>query len=446
MASSVPTMSSSSSRSLGRHHAGLVTAPLDPALPQSEVAARLERLAAQAILVGPRAVDSAPPAQFPIATCEVRVDIAGSGGIATATLEMGAGLERHDRGAVDDLSGDDALVLFTWGTTDQAKMVPLTHANLAASVRNICGSYELSPEDERDGRGHAALSWSWFARGAALHPGQRPETSCCCLSAAGSRPARSGTTCAPRTPRGSPRFPPSFKSSCSGHSPVPRTAGVPLKFVRSCSAPLNTATARGMERTFQAPVLSAYGMTETTHQAASQSLHGPVKPGSVEPGIWREPPRRRPGWPHLPGRRMGEVWVHGPRVRAATSPTRPARRAPSQAAGSVRVISAPWTRTDTCSSPGASRTSSTVAAKRSRPSTSRPFSPDVLRVIEAAVFAVPPTRRTANLSARSWWCPRTKDIGARDDPAGLPQQAVSLRNARTPRSGSDLAPHHQGCD
>jgi len=51
--------------------------------------------------------------------------------------------------------------------------------------------------------------------------------------------------------------------------------------VRSCSAPLDAVTARRMERTFQAPVLSAYGMTETTHQAASQTLRGPVKPGSV---------------------------------------------------------------------------------------------------------------------------------------------------------------------
>ena len=40
---------------LGAARAGLVIAPLDPALPQSEMAARLERLGAQGILVGPRA-------------------------------------------------------------------------------------------------------------------------------------------------------------------------------------------------------------------------------------------------------------------------------------------------------------------------------------------------------------------------------------------------------
>ena len=41
---------------LGAARAGLVIAPLDPALPQSELAARLDRLGAQAILVGPRGV------------------------------------------------------------------------------------------------------------------------------------------------------------------------------------------------------------------------------------------------------------------------------------------------------------------------------------------------------------------------------------------------------
>ena len=156
---------------LGAARAGLVTAPLDPALPQSEMAARLDRLAAQAILVGPRAVDSATPAQFPIATCEVRVDIA-AGGIATATLEMGAGLERHGRGAVDDLSGDDALVLFTSATHRPAE----NGSADACEPRRLRAEHlwELRARYRRcDGRGHAAISWSWFARGAAVHPGQR---------------------------------------------------------------------------------------------------------------------------------------------------------------------------------------------------------------------------------------------------------------------------------
>jgi acyl-CoA synthetase (AMP-forming)/AMP-acid ligase II len=54
---------------------------------------------------------------------------------------------RHVRGAAPDLSDHDALVLFTAGTTDRAKMVPLTHANVAASVQGICATYELGSGD-----------------------------------------------------------------------------------------------------------------------------------------------------------------------------------------------------------------------------------------------------------------------------------------------------------
>jgi acyl-CoA synthetase (AMP-forming)/AMP-acid ligase II len=56
-----------------------------------------------------------------------------------------------------------------------------------------------------------------------------------------------------------------------------------LRFVRSCSAPLHPATARALERLVDAPVLCAYGMTETTHQATSEPLpaNGPRASGSA---------------------------------------------------------------------------------------------------------------------------------------------------------------------
>jgi len=79
--------------------------------------------------------------------------------------------------------------------TDQAKMVPLTHANVAASVRGICSSYEVGPEDatvavmpllKNPRHGLLAVLLSSLASGG-----------CVLLpSGAGSRPPRSGTTCA----------------------------------------------------------------------------------------------------------------------------------------------------------------------------------------------------------------------------------------------------------
>jgi long-subunit acyl-CoA synthetase (AMP-forming) len=42
---------------------------------------------------------------------------------------------------------DVALFLHTSGTTSRPKGVPLTHANLAASLDNIAATYELTPRD-----------------------------------------------------------------------------------------------------------------------------------------------------------------------------------------------------------------------------------------------------------------------------------------------------------
>lgn len=56
------------------------------------------------------------------------------------------------QGAKADLEepprGDDVgLFLHTSGTTSRPKGVPLTHANLAASLANIVATYELTPQD-----------------------------------------------------------------------------------------------------------------------------------------------------------------------------------------------------------------------------------------------------------------------------------------------------------
>jgi acyl-CoA synthetase (AMP-forming)/AMP-acid ligase II len=126
---------------LGAARTGLVIAPLDPALPRSQMAARLQGLGARAILVGPQGVDTALVSQTGIPKYEVRVIIPAA---ETATVTLGAASRamRCIRGASAELTDQDGLVLFTSGTTDRAKMVPLTHANMAASVRGICATYD----------------------------------------------------------------------------------------------------------------------------------------------------------------------------------------------------------------------------------------------------------------------------------------------------------------
>jgi acyl-CoA synthetase (AMP-forming)/AMP-acid ligase II len=55
-----------------------------------------------------------------------------------------------------------------------------------------------------------------------------------------------------------------------------------LRFIRSSSAQLRPALMAQLEKTFEAPVIEAYGMTEAAHQIASNPLPPRVrKPGSV---------------------------------------------------------------------------------------------------------------------------------------------------------------------
>jgi acyl-CoA synthetase (AMP-forming)/AMP-acid ligase II len=311
---------------LGAARAGLVVAPIDPTLPESQMSARLEALGAQAILLGPPASDTAPIPQVDVPTWSLRVDISRAG-TATASLDTGPRAVRRVRGAAHELSSRDALVLFTAGTTDRAKMVPLTHANVADSVQGICATYELGPADATVAvmpffHGHglfAALLASLASGGCVLLP-ERGRFSAHTFWDDMRAVAATWFTAVPTIHE-------ILLDRSALEYPGPQV--VPLKFVRSCSAPLNTATQRALERTLAAPLLSAYGMTESTHQATSEPLpqQGPLKHGSVGRATGVDLRVVDRNGHTCPAGTVGEVWVHGPTVARGylANPTETAR-------------------------------------------------------------------------------------------------------------------------
>ncbi|MDW4910493.1 FadD7 family fatty acid--CoA ligase [Streptomyces sp. ADMS] len=292
---------------LGAARAGLVVAPLDPALPASQLSARLAALGARAVLVGP----SVAGAPLPLPAWPLRVEVSRAG---TASVALEPGAVPDVLGAAGELSDRDALVLFTAGTTERARMVPLTHTNVAAAVQGVCATYELGPGDATVAvmpffHGHglfAALLASLASGGCVLLP-ERGRFSAGTFWDDMRAVTATWFTAVPAIHE--------ILLDRSEHE-YPGPQAPPLKFVRSCSAPLNTATQRALERTFGAPLLSAYGMTESSHQAASEPLpeRGALKQGSVGRPTGVEVRVVDRSGRACPVGVAGEVWVHGPTV------------------------------------------------------------------------------------------------------------------------------------
>ena len=214
------------------------------------------------------------------------------------------GIEGHGR--VPDPAPDDiALVLHTSGSTGRPKRVPLRHRNLAASIRHIAQTYALTAGDVSlclmplfhvHGLMASAMA-TLFTGGTVVVPARFNPLAFWRLV------RNHGVTW--------------FSAVPTIHQLIltrPRGPGR-LRFVRSCSAALAPDLMRQMEDYFEAPVLEAYGMTEASHQMASNPLPPAArKPGSVglATGV-RISVLDDCGAP-LPAGQPGEVCVDGPGV------------------------------------------------------------------------------------------------------------------------------------
>jgi acyl-CoA synthetase (AMP-forming)/AMP-acid ligase II/acyl carrier protein len=206
----------------------------------------------------------------------------------------------------------EALVLHTSGTTSRPKIVPLTHRNIFYSARNIVETYALTRED-------VCLNMMPL-----FHIHGLMGALCASLAAGGS------LICAPGF------LPDQLLGWFTGLEPTWYSAvptihqsilemvweqpdickQVHLRFIRSCSSSLAPQLAQEMEEVFKAPVLEAYGMTEATHQIASNPLppqlhkFGSVglATGTVQLSIWDEKGNT------LPANTSGEICIRGENV------------------------------------------------------------------------------------------------------------------------------------
>jgi acyl-CoA synthetase (AMP-forming)/AMP-acid ligase II len=267
---------------------GAAVAPINPRLAAAEVPARLTATGASAVLLPVPLRRGYPAGALP--AWAIKVDAGGSEVTFTA-VPSGAGAREGARAAkVPAQRGQApgearrtgaALLLATAGSTGRPNVVPLTHVNLAASVRGIRSCYHLGPGD-------ATLVVMPLFHGHGLVAGLLATL------------ASSGAAYFPASGRFSAHlfWSEIIRTNATWYTAVPTIHQIllaraateypadnrpALRFIRSCSAPLAPAVLRKTEELFGAPMIEAYGMTEATHQAASNPLpdDGVHKEGSV---------------------------------------------------------------------------------------------------------------------------------------------------------------------
>ncbi|HXU58521.1 MAG TPA: AMP-binding protein, partial [Verrucomicrobiae bacterium] len=129
--------------------AGAASAPLNAAYREEEFDFYLSDIEAKLLLIeaGMESPARAVAARRGIPVVDVAPDLAAPAG-SYRLIRDGAPVAAGKLGAGEfGGPGDVALVLHTSGTTSRPKIVPLSHANLTASARNIGRTLGLEPSD-----------------------------------------------------------------------------------------------------------------------------------------------------------------------------------------------------------------------------------------------------------------------------------------------------------
>ena len=287
------------------------SAPLNPAYKQDEFEFYFEDLRAKALIVEAGsespALRAAEKLGVPVLTLTSERQF-GAGAFELSGSPLGAAI-RPGPVKPDDV----ALILHTSGTTSRPKIVPLHHANIWTSARNIAASLELSADDRALNvmplfhiHGLIAGLSAPLSRGGAVFctPGFNALKFFADMEEA-----------KPTWYTAVPTMHQTILTRAGRHKEI--IARHPLRFVRSSSSSLPPTVIGELEAAFKCPVIEAYGMTEATHQMASNPLNGVRKPGSV--GVPAGPEiaiMDEAGLLMSPGE-TGEVVIRGENVTAA---------------------------------------------------------------------------------------------------------------------------------
>jgi len=292
---------------------GTATAPLNPAYRAEEFEFYLSDLNARALVVergsSSPAVEVARRMGVPLIEL-VPDETAGAGSFTLECAQPPSGGVRLP-GLAEPT--DVSMVLHTSGTTSRPKIVPLSQANLCASAQHI----------------GATLAFTGADRGLNIMPLFHIHG----LIAGVLTPLAAGSMvfCTPGF-NALKFFAWMDEARPTWYTAVPtmhqailgragRSADViarhPLRFIRSSSSSMPPQVIHELEAVFGAPLIESYGMTEATHQMASNPLPPAVrKPGSVGVAAGPQVAIMAEDGTLLPRGATGEIVIRGPNVTA----------------------------------------------------------------------------------------------------------------------------------
>lgn len=264
---------------------GVTTLPLNPKSQVSECQFCFEDLKCKWLLVDKAGNQAAETAAANVGMAVMKVEANQETGLCSLAPKDRCPESAPNAPLTKAQPEDVALILYTSGTTGNPKGVPLTHANVTTTLRNITRTYSLGPDD----RGYvvmplfhvhglmAGLLSPLYAGGAIILPHNGAGFQAAVFWKHVARYQATWYTAVP-----------TMHQTLLERITEYEAAGKPhLRFIRSCSSSLPPPVLHQLEQAFGAPVLEAYAMTEACHQMTSNPTpnEGAHKAGSVGKGV-----------------------------------------------------------------------------------------------------------------------------------------------------------------
>ncbi|TXL74663.1 AMP-binding protein [Vineibacter terrae] len=256
--------------------AGATAAPLNPAYRADEFEFYMSDINAKALVVD-KGSDS--PAvgvarKMGVPVIELAAEPSQGAGAFTLGDHVGAGTGNGRYAEADDV----ALILHTSGTTSRPKIVPLAQRNICASAGNIAQALRFTASDR--GLNIMPLFHIHGLMAGLLAPFSAGSAVFCTPGFNALRFFAWMQEAKPTWYTAVPTMHQAILTRATQNKAI--ITANPLRFVRSSSSSLPPQVIAELEATFSAPVIEAYGMTEASHQMASNMLPpGTRKPGTV---------------------------------------------------------------------------------------------------------------------------------------------------------------------